>query len=182
MVYMRVCMYESRALGWLAMRRTSEEAEKTRERIFHAGLKVFGDRGYSATTLVDIAREAGTTRGAIYWHFRNKENFFHEIYRRVHARVEEFFESGSQSETATAALRSTMVAVLTDFIENEEWRLMCSLLIKTSWVEQVRKLRAQIVGRGLKSVAEERIRRWTTRGELRAVTHPRLIHQAVKSY
>ena len=56
------------------MRRTKEEAEATRRGILKAGMRVFLKKGYSSATLDDIAAEIGMTRGAVYWHFRNKED------------------------------------------------------------------------------------------------------------
>jgi TetR/AcrR family transcriptional regulator, acrAB operon repressor len=61
------------------MRRTKEEAEQTRRRIMAAGLRTFDRRGISRTTMEDIARAARVTRGAIYWHFKNK----HELLRTI---------------------------------------------------------------------------------------------------
>jgi TetR/AcrR family acrAB operon transcriptional repressor len=55
------------------VRRTKEEAERTRCQILAAARRCFHARGVSATSLEHIAREAGVTRGAIYWHFANKE-------------------------------------------------------------------------------------------------------------
>ncbi len=54
------------------MRRTKAEAEETRQRIIAAAERVFYDKGVQETTLEDVARAAGVTRGAIYWHFANK--------------------------------------------------------------------------------------------------------------
>ncbi|MEZ5501558.1 MAG: TetR family transcriptional regulator [Halioglobus sp.] len=61
------------------MRRTKEDAAKTRQRVIDAALKLFGQRGYSGTTLRLIADEAGCSRGPIYWHFANKEELFEAI-------------------------------------------------------------------------------------------------------
>ena len=54
-------------------RRTKAEAQETRRAIMKAAMRQFSQQGWSATSLVDVAREAGVTRGAIYWHFENKE-------------------------------------------------------------------------------------------------------------
>jgi TetR/AcrR family acrAB operon transcriptional repressor len=54
------------------LRRTKAEAAETRQRIISAAERVFYDKGVSETTLEDVARAAGVTRGAIYWHFANK--------------------------------------------------------------------------------------------------------------
>ena len=58
------------------MRRTKEDAEKTRESLLQAAELVFGEKGYSATRLSDIADRANVTRGAIYHHFANKKELF----------------------------------------------------------------------------------------------------------
>ncbi len=65
------------------MRRTKEEAEETRQRLMDAALKVFSARGYSAARLSDIAAEAGVTRGAVYWHFNNKQGLLFAIFREM---------------------------------------------------------------------------------------------------
>jgi AcrR family transcriptional regulator len=163
------------------LRRTAEEAEKTRERIFRAGLQVFSDRGYSATRLEDIARAAGTTRGAIYWHFKSKQAFFDEVHARVHKRVDQIIQ-GIRTGDAVTALSRTMGTVLEDFIGDSEWRLMLSLLIKTSWLDRVKLLRPQIEDWHLKQVADERVQQWMAQGDLRPVSDPALILQAVKAY
>ena len=54
------------------MRRTKAEAAETRQSIIAAAERVFYDKGVPETTLEDVARAAGVTRGAIYWHFANK--------------------------------------------------------------------------------------------------------------
>jgi AcrR family transcriptional regulator len=58
------------------MKRTKEEAEKTRESLLDAALTVFSARGYAAAGLQEIAEEAGVTRGAIYHHFGSKAELY----------------------------------------------------------------------------------------------------------
>ena len=50
-------------------RKTKNEAQETRKTILYAAMQVLLTRGIARTQLADIAREAGVTRGAIYWHF-----------------------------------------------------------------------------------------------------------------
>ena len=54
------------------MRRTKAEAEQTRNALLDAAEMVFWTKGVTRTTLDDIAGKAGSTRGAIYHHFRDK--------------------------------------------------------------------------------------------------------------
>ena len=63
-------MYVS--LEAVTMRKTKEEAEITKQKIMDAALQLFKNKGVDATRLQDIAKAAGMTRGAIYWHFKNK--------------------------------------------------------------------------------------------------------------
>ena len=53
-------------------KRTHEDAERTKQAILESALRLFSRRGYESTSLSDIARFAGVTRGAIYWHFKDK--------------------------------------------------------------------------------------------------------------
>ena len=58
------------------MRRTKEEAEQTRQALIQAGLEVFSAKGYESAGLEAIARAAGVTRGAVYWHFGGKAGLY----------------------------------------------------------------------------------------------------------
>ena len=71
-------------------RRTKAEAEQTREAILAAAIEVFLESGVSRGTFEDIARTAGVTRGAIYWHFRDKLEIFLVLERRANLANEEF--------------------------------------------------------------------------------------------
>lgn len=65
------------------VRKTKTETEQTRQEIIAAARKVFAERGVSRTTLEQIATEAGVTRGAIYWHFKNKPDLFFAMMEQV---------------------------------------------------------------------------------------------------
>ncbi|CAG0969002.1 HTH-type transcriptional regulator AcrR [Myxococcaceae bacterium] len=52
--------------------RVRREPEATRDRLLDAAARVFMESGYDGARVVDIAREAGVTTGAIYAHFRDK--------------------------------------------------------------------------------------------------------------
>ncbi len=71
------------------MRRTKEDAEVTRQKILKSALTVFGAKGYASASLEEIAREAGVTRGAIYWHFDGKANLYNAL-------AQEYSQRGAQ--------------------------------------------------------------------------------------
>ncbi|WP_026187858.1 TetR family transcriptional regulator [Methyloversatilis universalis] len=65
------------------VRRTKEEAEATRVQLLDAAERCFREKGVASTTLDDIAKAAGHTRGAVYWHFENKADIFEAVCERV---------------------------------------------------------------------------------------------------
>jgi TetR/AcrR family acrAB operon transcriptional repressor len=73
------------------MRRTKEESLETRCRILDAAEVVFFEQGVARTSLADLAAAAGVTRGAIYWHFKNKEDLFSAMLERVKLPMETLF-------------------------------------------------------------------------------------------
>lgn len=64
-------------------RRTKADAQATRDKLLDAAEQLFAARGVSRTSLNDIAVAAGTTRGAIYWHFKDKAALFNAMMERV---------------------------------------------------------------------------------------------------
>lgn len=65
------------------MRRTKEEAAKTRASIVDAALACFERHGIAGSTLDQIAAAAGVTKGAVYHHFRSKQAILHELRQHV---------------------------------------------------------------------------------------------------
>lgn len=64
-------------------RRTKQKALETRAQIIDAAELCFFKKGVSHTSLADIAKSAGVTRGAIYWHFENKDEIFDALLSRA---------------------------------------------------------------------------------------------------
>ena len=72
-------------------RRTKEDAEQTREAILDSALQTFYEKGYSRSTFDEIAKRINLTKGAVYWHFKNKADVVAAlILRKVHADFDEY--------------------------------------------------------------------------------------------
>jgi TetR/AcrR family acrAB operon transcriptional repressor len=89
------------------VRKTKAEAEQTRQEIIDAARCVFHECGVSRTSLEKVARVAGVTRGAVYWHFENKASLFYAMRE----------DSNRDLEQARATLTSTEFANPLDAIE-----------------------------------------------------------------
>lgn len=68
---------------------TKEEALATRDRLLDAAELVFSEKGVSRSSLHDIAEAAGVSRGAIYWHFKNKADLFNAMMDRASMPMED---------------------------------------------------------------------------------------------
>lgn len=95
-------------------RRTKQEAQATRSHILDTAELVFEQRGVSGTSLHEIAKAAGVTRGAIYWHFEDKADLFNAMMERATMPLEEGggvcgFE---KNELTLAQMRDGFVDVL----------------------------------------------------------------------
>ena len=62
-------------------RRTKEEAEQTKNAILASALDLFYEKGFVRTTFDEIAKRINLTKGAVYWHFRNKADLLAELMR-----------------------------------------------------------------------------------------------------
>lgn len=60
--------------------RRQERSEETRVELIEAASKVFARRGFRGATLQEIAREARYSTGAVYWHFKGKDDLFLAVY------------------------------------------------------------------------------------------------------
>jgi AcrR family transcriptional regulator len=61
------------------MIRGSRDKAATRERILQAAMAEFAERGYQATSVDDVARRAGSSKGGVYFHFPNKQAIFEAL-------------------------------------------------------------------------------------------------------
>lgn len=96
------------------VRRTKEEAQATRETIIDAAEKVFYEKGVAHASLEEIAQAAGCTRGAIYWHFKDKAELFDAMMCRVMLPAEAMLERAKQAGATDplSILRLSTIEVL----------------------------------------------------------------------
>ena len=124
------------------MRRTKEEAENTRIAILVAAEMLFLKKGVSHTSLEQIAREAGVTRGAVYWHFQNKAHLFHEMLNQVRLPAEQIAEHISQCDPdyPILGLRNLCAdALLTMEKEPRKKRIFTILLRRCEFTDDLRE-------------------------------------------
>ena len=130
------------------VRRTKADALATRDKLLDAAELLFAERGVSRTSLNDIAVAAGTTRGAIYWHFKDKAALFNAMMERVTLPLEDTLACaslGSDSDGPTAPLmrmRSAFMEALHKTANDAQTRRVFDIAShKVEYVEEMRDVR-----------------------------------------
>lgn len=125
-------------------RRTKEDAIATRNGLIDAAEHVFREKGVSRASLGDIALAAGATRGAIYWHFKDKVDLFGAMMDRVTLPLEQGY-GGFEASTCSdpvQRLRSVMAMVLRSVTSDERTRRVFEIaLYKVEYVSDLMDLR-----------------------------------------
>ena len=95
-------------------RRTKEDAAATRELLLDAAEREFCARGATRTSLAEVASAAGVTRGAVYWHFRDKSDLFSAMCARAKLPMETMLERAGNSpqDDPLGTLRTLMTTAL----------------------------------------------------------------------
>lgn len=153
-------------------RRSKEDALATRQRLLDAAERVFLEQGVAGTSLNDIALAAGTTRGAIYWHFSDKADLFNAMMDRVVLPMESAMAHVQQDAAADPlpVLRQAIQGALRQTVRDPQTRRvfevathkveyvdsLCAvrarhLQMRNEWVERMRQaLRKSADSRGVR--------------------------------
>jgi TetR/AcrR family acrAB operon transcriptional repressor len=126
------------------VRRTKADAQATRHSLLDAAEHLFQERGVSRTSLNDIATAAGTTRGAIYWHFKDKADLFNAMMERVTMPLEGTLACTARTAETTTdpllSLRDSMMSALKQTATDEQTRRVFE--VATHKVEYVTEMQA----------------------------------------
>ena len=121
------------------MRRTKTEALKTKEYLMLAALDTFYKKGIARTSLNEIAQAAGVTRGALYWHFKNKEDLFDALFQRICDDIESCMkeDSNNNNEQAWPSFRLTLIRFFERLQHNDlHYKFHSILFLKCEHTEQ----------------------------------------------
>lgn len=167
-------------------RKTKEDAEVTRQNLLSAALKVFSRQGYAAARLEDIAEEAGVTRGAIYWHFKNKADLYNILVGETLGGIQSVVDRAvRQGGTFLEIQRRVMIYITTLPEVDEVYRAVMELtILKTGYEPELQEgLRAK--NEAAQQVEEELagyFRMGIAIGEVRAELDPVIAARSMMAY
>ncbi|WP_102947261.1 TetR family transcriptional regulator [Stenotrophomonas sp. VV52] len=113
-------------------RKTKEAAQATREGILDAAQVCFHEFGVAGTSLAMIGERAGYTRGAVYWHFKNKSEVLTAMIDRERIPFIERLRRTASSKRTTPVrdLRSALLVSFQEISEDERLRNMLEIMLR----------------------------------------------------
>ena len=131
------------------VRKTKEDAELTRQQIIDAAREVFLVRGVSRSTLEHIAAQANVTRGAVYWHFKNKTEIFYALRDQVFLplidRMDDTLAVESNVDPLTQ-IENSLCDTIHELNDNMEMRQTYEIMmIKCEYVDEFATVLQQIL-------------------------------------
>lgn len=128
-------------------------AEERREQLLMAAQELFLKKGYRDTTTDEIARAAGLTKGAFYFHFKSKEDMLVELVRHVG-------ETHKAEYTEQTWHKLTPARIIENAIESKAHRVHrkfhhnMDLLVQALAIPKVRRHLNKLYGEILELAAE----------------------------
>jgi AcrR family transcriptional regulator len=68
-------------------RRLTPQGQERKQQLLDSAARLFAERGYDDTRVIDIVRDAGVAKGLFYWYFENKEELFRELAEEIRLRL-----------------------------------------------------------------------------------------------
>ena len=137
--YIRSGMYVLMWQGGECVRRTKEDAQETRSSILHAALDIFCEKPYAKVSLNDIALAIGMTKGAVYWHFKNKDDLFVQLMVEAHKETQRDFAEVAACVDTLEGLRDYYKSFIDKPKDEELYVKLRKLVLRMNeWPQPVR--------------------------------------------
>ncbi|AZM95108.1 TetR family transcriptional regulator [Vreelandella venusta] len=127
-------------------RKTKAEAAATREALLDAAEEVFFAKGVARTSLEQIARHADLTRGAVYWHFKNKGDLFMALVERVRMPFQSLMEEVNNADPTISPLTAIQLACYAGLNRMEQpshQRILSILLHRCEFFSDINPIKMQ---------------------------------------
>jgi len=129
----------------------------TREHIVEAALALVADRGFTATSVDDIASAAGVAKGSVFYNFGSKSGLFEAIITEGVTRLTAALRGAAEGLHGREALEALVTELLTQVRAHPDFaKLMVAETFRTgrSWQDSIRLVRDESMGAFAAVVAE----------------------------
>ncbi|WP_078435397.1 TetR/AcrR family transcriptional regulator [Metabacillus halosaccharovorans] len=133
------------------MPRTEEQYEAmriaTRNKIHSAAIKLFAKKGFSATSVKDIAEGAGISIGLMYRHYKKKEDLFNELVTYAVEGLDRIVKRFQSDASPVELIKQFTLEIINDFNKDDEYAHFHMLMTQSSIIEdpspQIKHLKKQ---------------------------------------
>lgn len=127
-------------------RRTKEEAAHTRQALLLKAMEMYAEHGIRAVSLKQIAAECDVTHGALYWHFRNRDDLLQQLYLMAEQPYETQYIEQRQSakQDPLQALQDYLLGVIKAYVHHPTYCHTYRLFLTQPHVPELGDLSAQI--------------------------------------
>ena len=169
------------------VRRTKSEAEVTRQKLLDAAASVFREHGVAHSSLAEVAAAAGVTRGAVYWHFRDKAHLFDALCEREQLPMEAMLAGAGEvrQKDPLGALRTLAVDGLTRLATNARTQAVFDVIFhKCEFAAEFASVagRRHATDRGCLANVERLLKQAVAIGQLPANTDTELAARCLNAY
>jgi AcrR family transcriptional regulator len=129
----------------------------TREHIVEAALSLVADRGFTATSVDDIASAAGVAKGSVFYNFGSKSGLFEAIITEGVTRLTAALQGATDGVHGRAALEALVTELLEQIRSHPDFaKLMVAETFRTGrrWQDSIRLVRDESMGAFSAVVAE----------------------------
>ncbi len=133
----------------------AERKEAHRAKFLQTAIRLFGRQGFHATTVPAIVQESGSSTGAFYFYFRNKEDVFAATLEFIGEQVSAALNKAisSAAEDTLSQMRTAMEALIVYLAEHpNEARVL--IVESSGMTRQVAKIRRNIIASHSRSVEQ----------------------------
>lgn len=138
----------------MTVRKSREEAAETREKILDSALEIMSRQPFSKVSLTKIAERVGLSKGAVYWHFKNRNDLLVSLVEDINGRMAEL--SPDWAPRSEADVRDYFAVRLERARKSRRMLDICRLMMRRfEWPEEVRE---KIYGIVREKMTQDRIR------------------------
>ncbi len=112
-------------------KQNKEIREKTQQLILNTSLRLFSQKGFHATTIAEIAKEAGISKGLAYNYYKSKQDIAAALFMNLDDLIDSFRFALADIEDYYEKLRFTILSML-EFVDQSEefWRLYIAFILQ----------------------------------------------------
>ena len=155
----------------------NKHPEETVEKILDVSMRLFSEKGYDHTTIQDIVDALGMSKGAIYHHFKSKEDILDRLNDRYYDGLDWFPDlSKIPGENGLEKLRYAFRHFLTDPAKRKVDRLVIGYVVKNP---KITLLTLESTFRDAAPYVEKIIRLGMADGSIQGVEYPREVAEVL---